>query len=114
MHELSLTRSIMRIIDEQALKHGFSRVNSLKFSLGQLSCVEPKSLEFAFAAQSKGTIADGAVLEFERCPICLYCPLCDKELILKDFDSSCPACGAKEVVLIGGTEELKLLELDVD
>ena len=114
MHELSLTRSILEIVETKATEHGFRRVNSLKFSLGYLSCVEPKALEFAFAIQAKGTLAEGATLEFERCPVVLYCFSCKRELTLKRFDSRCPDCSKEEVVVVGGTEELKLLELDVE
>ncbi len=114
MHELSLTLSILEIVEAKAAEHGFRRVNSLKFSLGHLSCVEPKALEFAFAIQAKGTMAEGATLEFERCPVVIYCFSCKRELTLKSFDSRCPECSKEEVVLVGGTEELKLLELDVD
>jgi len=114
MHELSLVRSILEIVEAKAAEHGFHRVNALKFSLGHISCVEPKALEFAFAVQAKGTLAEGATLEFERCPVVIYCFSCKRELTLKIFDSRCPKCLKEEVVLVGGTEELKLLELDVD
>jgi hydrogenase nickel incorporation protein HypA/HybF len=75
MHELSLTRSILEIVETKAEDHGFSRVNSLALSFGHLSCVEPKVIEFAFAIQAKGTLAEGATLEFERCPVVIYCLL---------------------------------------
>lgn len=114
MHELSLTLSMLDIIEEQAKKHGFKRVNALKLSLGRLSCVEPKAIEFAFSVQSKGTAAEGAHLEFEIHPIVIYCFSCQKEINLNTYEALCPECGGLEVTLISGTEELKLLELDVD
>ena len=114
MHELSLTLSILDIVKAQAAEHGFGRVNSLKLSMGCLSCVAPKALEFAFTIQAKGTIAEGAVLEFESRPVVLYCFSCKREIESSNFDSYCPDCKGEEVVLVGGTEELKLLELDVD
>ncbi len=114
MHELSLTLSILDIIDEQAVKHGFKRVNALKLSLGRLSCVEPKAIEFAFSVQSKGTAAEGAQLEFEIHPIVIYCFSCQKEIKLQSYEAICTECGGLDVILKSGTEELKLLELDVD
>lgn len=114
MHELSLVENVLQILEAKAGEHGFKRVRALKFSLGRMSCVEPKALEFAFAIQSKGTLAEGATLEFERCAVVLYCFSCQRELELSAFDSRCPDCGGEDVVLTGGTEELRLLELDVD
>jgi hydrogenase nickel incorporation protein HypA/HybF len=114
MHELSLVISILDIVKTQAAEHGFKRVNSLKLSMGHLYCVEPKALEFAFDIQSKGTVAEGAVLEFERMRVSLYCFSCKREVKLISFESLCPVCGTEDVVLVGGTEELKLVELDVD
>jgi hydrogenase nickel incorporation protein HypA/HybF len=39
---------------------------------------------------------------------------CKEESLSESFESLCPLCGGGEVLLAGGTEELKLLEMDVD
>jgi hydrogenase nickel incorporation protein HypA/HybF len=114
MHELSLTQSILIIIDEYAEKHQFDKVNSIKLSFGRLSCVEPMALEFAFNLQSKGTIAEGARLEFDVLPVVIHCFSCEKDSVLDAYSAECPGCKSGEVMIVGGMEELKLLELDVD
>ncbi len=114
MHEISLASSLLDIINEQAAKHRFNRVNAVKLSLGCASSVEPKALEFAFSVQAQGTIADGASLRFEMQPVVHYCFSCRRDHSAEVFSSVCAFCGSEDVILTGGTEELRLLELDVD
>ena len=114
MHELSLAQSILEIVDEYAEKHTFKRVNVLRLSLGRLSCVETSTLKFAFDQQATGGCAQGAELNFEIIPPRIYCFSCDRELEVKEYDAVCPECKSSEVTLIGGTEELKLIDMDVD
>jgi hydrogenase nickel incorporation protein HypA/HybF len=114
MHEMSLTASIIDIIGEYARQHHFSKVNALRLSFGTLSCIEPRSLEFAFEVLSKDTPAHGARLDFDIQPIVVKCLSCEQESAVEDFPSHCPQCSAGEVILVAGTEELKLLEMDVD
>lgn len=116
MHELSLAESILAIVRHYAAEHGFSRVNALRLSFGRLSSIEPKALEFAFAIQSKATPAEGARLDYEILPAVVHCFVCDQDSELKEafFCAECPRCDSRDVVLTGGTEELKLLELEVD
>jgi hydrogenase nickel incorporation protein HypA/HybF len=114
MHELSLTQSILNIIEDYAQKHHFQKVNSVKLSFGQLSSIEPKSLEFAFEIQSKGTKAQGASLEFDILPVVIYCMSCEKEIKVDAYTAICPQCEKEDVVLAGGTQELKIVEIDVD
>jgi hydrogenase nickel incorporation protein HypA/HybF len=114
MHEMSLTVSIMDIIFEYARTKGFSKVNAVRLSFGTLSGIEPKALEFAFEVLSKDTLAQGARLEYDREPIIITCLDCDMDSTVEEFPSLCPLCKADDVVLKAGTEELRIVELDVD
>jgi len=114
MHELSLVSSLLEIIEDYATKEGFNRVNALRLSCGRLSCVDIQSLQFAFEVQSKETRAEGASLELDFLPIVIHCFNCEKDIEVAHFEAICPECGTAEVLLAGGTEELRLLELDVD
>jgi hydrogenase nickel incorporation protein HypA/HybF len=115
MHEISLTRSLIDIVEDYARREGFSRVNVLKLSFGRFSCLDPGALDFTFAVQARGTPAEGARLEFDIRPALVACGACREESICDGpFDVVCPRCGSTEVHLTGGTEELKLLEMDVD
>jgi hydrogenase nickel incorporation protein HypA/HybF len=114
MHELYLAESIINIIQDYAACDGFKKVNSISLSYGRLSCIEPKSLQFGFDVQAKGTPAEGATLEFQILPAMIHCFSCEKDLEVKAHTGVCPSCGGNEVILTAGTEELQILELDVD
>ena len=98
MHELSLTQSLIDIVEDYARREGFSRVNVLKLSFGRLACIDPGTLEFVFDIR----------------PAVLYCTTCKQESLSGSFQPFCPRCDSGDVLLTGGTEELKLLEMDVD
>jgi hydrogenase nickel incorporation protein HypA/HybF len=114
MHELSLIQSLLDIVEDYAGKQRFERVNTLKLSFGKLSCLDPQALKFAFDVQSAGTKAEGAELIFEIHPARLTCLDCHQETASEDYPALCPLCQSEDVQLTGGTEELKLLEMDVD
>lgn len=114
MHEVSLVRSMLDIVEEYAAKCGFSRVNSIRLSLGRLSCIEPKTLEFAFQVESQETKAAGAKLNFEILPVRIHCLGCESDTEAASYPGSCPACGAAEIMVTGGKEELKIIDMEVD
>jgi hydrogenase nickel incorporation protein HypA/HybF len=114
MHELYLAEAIINIVQDYAARDGFKKVNSVSLSYGRLSCIEPKALQFAFDVQAKDTPAEGAALEFQILPAMMHCFSCEKDLEVKALTGVCPSCGGNEVILTAGTEELQILELDVD
>jgi hydrogenase nickel incorporation protein HypA/HybF len=114
MHELYLAQSILDIVEELASKQQFAKVNSISLSFGRLSCIEPKSLQFAFEVQAKETLAQKAVLQFTIQPAVIHCFSCDKDLEVDTYEAVCPSCHGVEVMLVGGTEDLQILEMDVD
>jgi hydrogenase nickel incorporation protein HypA/HybF len=115
MHEISLTRSLIDIVENYAHREGFQKVNVLKLSLGRLCGLDPGAIEFTFSIQAVGTIAEGARLKFDIRPALITCGSCGDESICNGpLETLCPRCGSEEVLLTGGTEELKLLEMDVD
>ncbi|MGA2782271.1 MAG: hydrogenase maturation nickel metallochaperone HypA [Smithella sp.] len=114
MHELYLAESILNIVQEYATRQNFSNVNSISLSFGRLSCIEPKSLQFAFEVQAKNTSAENASLDFQLLPAVIHCFSCEKDLEVETYSAICPKCGGEEVILTGGTEELRILEMDVD
>lgn len=114
MHELSLVGSMLDIVEEYAARHRFAKVNSLKLSFGALSCIEPSALEMSFEVLSKETKAQGARLEFIVHPALIHCLACKQDRTVAEYPVSCPDCKSDEVALVGGFEDLRLEELDVD
>ena len=114
MHELYLAESILNIVQEYATQQHFSKVNSISLSFGRLSCIESKSLQFAFEVQAKNTSAENASLNFQILSAVIHCFSCEKDLEVETYSGICPKCGGEEIILTGGTEELRILEMDVD
>ena len=114
MHELSLTQSILSIVDEYADRHGFSRVNNLRLTYGRMSCIDQQSLQFSFDILSKETIAKDATLIFDVKPVTTYCLACEKETPQETFSGVCPQCSSSQITITGGNEELQLVDMDVD
>lgn len=114
MHELSLVGSMLDIVEEYAARHRFSRVNSLRLSFGALSCIEPSAVKMSFEVLSQETKAKGACLEFIVHPAVIQCLVCEQDYAVREYPSPCPVCKSDEVMLVGGFEDLRLEELDVD
>ncbi len=114
MHELSLVQSILDIIEKYKKEHKFYKVNYLKLSFGELSCVNKESLIFAFDMLSKDSVAEGAKLIFEIIPVEITCNHCKSSFKNIEDYSKCPNCNSKDIFLSGGFDELKLIELDVE
>ena len=66
MHEVSLCESIIKIIERQAQRDHFTRVEKVTLTVGDLSGASIEALEFCFPMVAKGTIADGATLTFTK------------------------------------------------
>lgn len=64
MHELSLCKSIMEIIDAKSKENNFEKVKDIVIEIGGYSCVEKHALEFAFDVVAKGTVAENASITF--------------------------------------------------
>lgn len=114
MHELYLAESVLNILQEYAEKQQYKKVNSILLSFGRLSCIEAKSLKFAFEVQGRGTLAGNAVVQFRILPPVVHCFSCCRNFEVDFFEGTCPECKGEEVLLVGGTEELQILEMDVD
>ncbi|MCX7983065.1 MAG: hydrogenase maturation nickel metallochaperone HypA [Syntrophales bacterium] len=102
------------MIEEYAAREKFRRVLRIRLSTGKFSGVVPTALRFAFDLQSQGTVAEGAQIQMEILPAALYCFGCGKEIEVEYFDAICPQCEGSMVILVRGTEELKLMELEVE
>ncbi|NBC32179.1 MAG: hydrogenase maturation nickel metallochaperone HypA [Alphaproteobacteria bacterium] len=113
MHELSLCESILDIIEEHARTHGFHTVRSVRIEVGMLSCAEPEALRFGFEVVTRGTVAEGAVLEIDRPPGEAWCWDCETLVPVADRVSGCPACGGFRLELHAG-DQMRVTELDVD
>jgi hydrogenase nickel incorporation protein HypA/HybF len=113
MHEMSLAEGVLQIVEDAAGEQGFARVRTVVIEIGQLSSVEPEAMRFCFDAVTRGSLAEGAVLEVIEVPGSGLCLSCDRTVPLAALYDPCPLCGGFPVQPTGGTE-MRVKELEVD
>lgn len=104
MHELAITQSILDIAQKAADEHGARRVQSVRIMLGEYSGVVPQCIQYYFDVISKGTLAEGAVLDIHRLPVIIRCNCCGEESRIDRLHVACPLCGSTDLKLIQGRE----------
>lgn len=113
MHELSITEGLLDLTLKYAKEAGANRVTRLDLVIGQLSSVVDDSLQFYWDILSKGTIAEGAKLEFRRVTALLRCQSCDSQFALDGRDYICPRCKSTRVEIIAG-DDFRLESIEVE
>jgi hydrogenase nickel incorporation protein HypA/HybF len=113
MHEMSLTESLVELIENEREKQGFARVHAVKVTVGALGHVEPDAVRFCFDAVSRGTVVEGARLDIHIVPGQAWCLDCAKTVRVADRMAVCPECGRQHLQVTGG-DDLRLDELEVD
>jgi hydrogenase nickel incorporation protein HypA/HybF len=115
MHELSVTESILEIALRHASSAQAKRITDLYLVIGQLSSIVDDSVQFYWEIITKGTLAEGSRLHFERISTQLNCLDCDNHYSPSDEDFSCPACSSARVKVIAGEEfQLEAIEVETD
>jgi hydrogenase nickel incorporation protein HypA/HybF len=110
MHELSLAGAVIDTAERHA---GGRRVLLIQLRLGELRQVVPDSLAFYFEHVARGTLCEGATLEYETVAATLGCGACSANWMLDDAGFRCPRCGAADVAIEAGNEfEIESIEVE--
>ena len=112
MHELTLCRNMVEIIEREAVSQSFQRVETVRMEIGVLSCVEPESLRFCFGTVTRGTVAEGARLEIAVTPAEARCRECGAESAVDQWGTACQACGSHRLDLCGGNR-IRIKDMEV-
>ena len=110
MHELSITRSVVAIVSEQAAGQ---RVTRVRLEIGCLSAVMPEAVRFCFDVCARGTPVEGASLEIIAIPGRGRCDQCAGETPLVALVGRCPACLTGRLRPTAG-QELNIKEMEVE
>lgn len=113
MHEMSLTRSMVGIIEGQAALHDFQRVSRVRLEIGALSCIDPEALAFCFDAATRDTVAEGATLAISTVPGQAWCRDCDRTVPIGQRGEPCPRCGDYRLQIQAG-DEIRIKDLEVN
>lgn len=86
---------IFTVRDWLAEQPGHPAVERVHLTVGEFTCVEPASLQFAFKAQTRGTFLDGVELVIDETPLIAFCHSCQQEYRPKmGLQYACPTCQA--------------------
>jgi hydrogenase nickel incorporation protein HypA/HybF len=113
MHELSITQNLFDIVLEQAYQVEAKKVQKINIVIGEMTGVVEECIQFYFNFLSPGTIAEKAVLSFNKVPIKVQCQDCNNSFEAKEFDWSCPYCQGNGLAIISG-QELFLESIEVE
>lgn len=104
MHEVSVVRSILDTVEENARRHEVTKVTRVKMSVGSMTCIDIENLKFIFDVMKKDTLASGAKLEVESLPLQVTCGECDAVSPVKEYRFICASCGSRKVRISQGNE----------
>lgn len=113
MHEASIAKNIIELIETEFSTLKFKKINSIKLRIGELSGIYPESLEYYFQELSKNTILENAKLQFEKAPIRVKCIICNNEFEIVDIGFECPNCISSRYNIIGG-DELEIINMEIE
>jgi hydrogenase nickel incorporation protein HypA/HybF len=112
MHEVGMIQNILDAAILRAKEEGAQHIRLVQMRVGEASGVVPDSLQLAFAATKKGTMAEDAKLQVENVPIICYCSNCNIEFHPTNELYECPECHQAYCELRQGKEfELAFLEV---
>lgn len=114
MHEVDMTKALIITVkdwwEEQPNRPQIEKVHLI---VGEFTCVEPASLQFAFSAQTQSTFLEGAELAIASKPLIGFCHPCQAEYrpqIGQQY--ACPHCGAPLEEIRSG-RELKIDRIEL-
>ena len=113
MHEMSIAKNLLEIIQRHAPTNGGARVKVIRLRIGEMAGVVPESLRFCLEVVSEGTVAHGAALEIEHVLIVGRCNDCRSDFEVERYVFICPNCESTNVELLSGNE-LDVVELEVE
>ncbi len=114
MHELSLCRSLLKIIEKKLAELNnpvCQRIRTIWLEISAVSGVDVESLQFYFSLIIQGTVAANAVLQIAVVPVQAQCSICRQWVTVEHF-SHCPSCGVYGLVIEPG-RELMIKKMEV-
>ena len=113
MHELSVTQSLLDLSTRHAKEARARRVTALNLTIGALSSFVDESIRFYWEIISRGTICEGAYLNFHRLPAGLECLDCGKSYTMDTELQTCPECHSSQIKITSG-DDFRLDSIDVE
>lgn len=113
MHELSVCRSMLEIVDATMRGHEGARLLRIFLDIGKGSTIEPILLREAFEVITEKGPYEGTELVVNEIPITGRCRECGKPFEYRELALGCPECGSVHIDIESGLE-LAVRELEID
>ena len=113
MHELSIARSIVETVLDEAGKAHADRVVKVTLKIGELAGIMPDSLHFCFELLTRETIAAHAELAIISVPVTAQCPRCSTTFTISQNLYRCSECGNPDIELRSG-RELQIANVEIE
>jgi hydrogenase nickel incorporation protein HypA/HybF len=114
MHETDMTKALIQTVQQWWSNQPEKPIiDTIHLIVGQFTCVEPASLQFAFTAQTQNTWLAGVKLVIQETPLIAYCSPCQREYrpqIGQQY--ACPIC-LQPMEEIRSGRELKIDRISV-
>jgi hydrogenase nickel incorporation protein HypA/HybF len=117
MHEVDMTKAlIVTIHDWWQIQPGQPRISKIHLIIGEFTCVEPLSLQFAFEVQTRQTFLHGAELEIHSVPLIGFCDRCQQDYRPQiGVQYACPTCHSPLENIRSGRElKIDRVEYEID
>jgi len=112
MHEVGLILRALDLATATARDSGASRIYRLTFSIIPGGHIDAEGVGVLFPVLSRGTMAEGAAIEFEPRITDRYCLSCARAFRASGNDHGCPRCG-QDGFLPPDLAELALTSVEV-
>ena len=113
MHEMSLAKNIIDIIDETLVNEEYNSLKEVVIEIGELIAVVPSSLQFCYTALTEQTPYEDSKLTINIIPVQGRCKNCNLKFEIIDMCFICPACQSGDLEIEQG-RELNISYLEVD
>jgi len=104
MHEVSIAANIIDVATEEMARHDLKGLAAIGVRVGELTCVSPEALCFAFDSAVMGTRFSGVKLKIEQIPVKCECRSCASCFNVEKSVFACPLCGCTDVGIKCGNE----------
>jgi hydrogenase nickel incorporation protein HypA/HybF len=104
MHEFSLAKNIIEIVEEAIQKNNATIVIRIELEIGKLSGVEIPALETALDCLRAGSIVNNATIVLNAVEAIAVCRTCHQEYKPVDLYTPCPGCDSFGPEIISGKE----------
>ena len=111
MHELSITKKIIEIIEKESKTRNIIP-KTVHLELGQLSSYKKEPIIFYFDCMKSGLIKDTEMVIIELCGK-VKCNSCQKVTKIKELEMFCPECSSTNIEIVQG-RDIKIKEMRTD